>query len=141
MTTIAEGAAAVTAALNLGRDLLNVNKAYNDAEFKLKIAEITASLATVKMSLAEAQSLLIEKDQENVALKRSMAFKAELVERSGFKYRKNDQGQPNGPPFCPRCEEKDGRFYQLIQSEKAGRGLDCPNCDRTYVNLQVFPWS
>jgi hypothetical protein len=134
MTTIAEGAAAVTAALGLGKELLNVNKAYNDAEFKLKIAEITASLATVKMSLAEAQTLMIEKDQENAALKRSMAFRAELVERYGFKYRRNDKGEPTGYAFCQRCEEKEGKFYQLTESHKSGRPHICPNCRAEYVN-------
>jgi hypothetical protein len=102
----------------LGKELLDVNKAYDHAEFKLKIADITASLATgelatVKMSLAEAQILMIGKDQENAALKRAMAFKAELVERGGFKCRKDDQGEPTGYSFCQRCEEKEGKFYQL----------------------------
>jgi hypothetical protein len=134
MTTIAEGAAAVTAALSLGKELLNVNKAYNDAEFKLKIAEITASLATVKMSLAEAQTLMIEKDQESAALKRSVAFKAELIEERGFKYRKNDKGEPTGYAFCQRCEEKESKFYQLTESNKAGRPYTCPNCHADYFN-------
>jgi hypothetical protein len=59
MTTLAEGAAAVGAALNLTKELVGVNRALNEAEFKLKIAEVTSSLATVKISLADAQQAAV----------------------------------------------------------------------------------
>jgi hypothetical protein len=85
------------------------------------------------MSLAEAQILMIEKDQENAALKRVMAFKAELVERGGFKYRKDDQGEPTGYPFCLRCEEKEGKFYQLTSSYEPGQPQTCPNCHAEFA--------
>src|SRR5215475_4801976 len=96
MTTIAEGAAAVTAALNLAKELVGVNKAFNEAEFKLKIAELSSSLATAKIALADAQEELHKKEAENSGLRKSFEFAAELIEYQGYKYRKGKQGQPVG---------------------------------------------
>jgi hypothetical protein len=65
MTTIAEGFAAATAALNVAKELIGVKKAYDEAEFKLKIAELNGSLATVKISLADAQQSASSEGQRN----------------------------------------------------------------------------
>jgi hypothetical protein len=55
LTTIAEVAGAVTAAIGLSKELIGVDKALHEAEFKLKIAELTSALAGAKIGLAEVE--------------------------------------------------------------------------------------
>jgi len=133
MTTIAEAAAAVTAAIGLTKELVGVNKALSEAEFKLKIAELSSALAAAQMGMIDVQKTIVSKDAEIEDLKKSFAFRQELVEKNGFKYRKKDAGGPTGSAFCPRCEEADKKFYQLTTLNKAGRPYGCPNCKAEYM--------
>jgi predicted Zn-ribbon and HTH transcriptional regulator len=83
-------------------------------------------------------SLLQAKDSEIKSLKASMEFKEQLVERGGYKFRKNDEGQPIGNAFCPVCEQKDRKFYQLTMLNKAGRPYGCPSCKAEFINIPAF---
>jgi hypothetical protein len=138
MTTIADGIAAVAAALNLAKELVGVNKAFGEAEFKLKIAELTTSLSTAKMALSDAQEELQKKEAENASLRKSFEFRGELIEIKGFKYRKGKERQAVGAPFCPRCEQNVGKFYQLTKRHKPGVPFACPNCDAEYTGVATF---
>ncbi|MGJ4903312.1 hypothetical protein ACQR0V_17235 [Bradyrhizobium sp. HKCCYLS2058] len=132
MSTIAEGAAALTAAIGFSKELLNLNKALTEAEFKLKIADLTSALATAKIAVADFQDELRQKDAEISALKKAFEFKQDLIEQRGFKYRKNAEGNPTGSAFCPRCEQNKGRFYQLTVVHKPGMPYACPECKAEY---------
>jgi DNA-directed RNA polymerase subunit M/transcription elongation factor TFIIS len=132
MVSIGEGAAAITAALGFAREFLSVNKAYDDAEFKLKIASMAEALATAKIALADTQQELLAKDAEISALKRSFEFKDELVEARGYKYRKSAEGKPMGYACCPRCE-RDGKYYFLTQRRAPGGGYECPSCKSEFI--------
>lgn len=131
MTTISDAAAAVTAALGVTKDLISVNKLLNEAEFKLKIADLSTSLAKAQIALADVQTDLSSKEKQISELKDAFAFKGETVQRNGFKYRAKD-GKPVGNAFCPRCETVDGRFMAIFQTGKPGRVFECPQCHTDY---------
>lgn len=137
MTTVTEVAGAVTAALGITKDLINVNKLASDAEFKLKIAELNTSLAAAQNGLVDVQRTIGERDKEIAALKASFAFKETLIEVRGFKY-KEKGGKPVGGAFCPRCELEDGRFMPLTMSAKPGRIFVCPRCKSEYSHGPTF---
>ena len=58
------GISAVSQALDIAKKLKEFEKQFNDAEFKLQIAELYSALADAKISLADAQSVLSAKDEE-----------------------------------------------------------------------------
>jgi hypothetical protein len=138
MTTIAEGAAALGAAINLSKELIGVNRSFNEAEFKLKIADLTSSLATVKISLADAQQQLQQRDSEIGSLKKNLAFREDLVETNGFKYRKQGDGSPIGTAFCPVCEQKNGNFFNLVRTQKPGIPYCCPSCKSDFGHVAAY---
>lgn len=130
---IGEVAGAVTAALNLAKDLFSFNKAYSEADLKLKIAELTTALAGAQIGLTEVQKEMQAKDKQIDDLKKSFALRTETVELHGYKYRKTDEGKPIGFAFCPRCEQNEGKMFQLTLLNKPGRPYGCPQCKSEYL--------
>ncbi|GAA6200933.1 hypothetical protein [Aquicoccus sp. SU-CL01552] len=58
------GLTAANQALGLVKQLRDLDRATNEGEFKLKIAELTEALADAKLALTEAKLTLAEKDEK-----------------------------------------------------------------------------
>ncbi|TKT79989.1 hypothetical protein [Aquamicrobium sp. LC103] len=129
---------AVTAAIGFARELNNVDVQIDQAELKLKIAELTGSLADAKLGLVEIADELRDKDAEIAHLKSAFEFKASLVEKEGFKFEAFPDGTPRGEPFCPRCEINHGRFYRM--SMIVGGARKCPECKTDYLRAPAYMW-
>jgi hypothetical protein len=110
--------------------LRGLEKTFDEASFKMQIADITSNLADLKIALVEAKSEAAEKDAEISRLKSEFAFRAEnTIEWHGFRYEKSRDGKPQGMPFCNRCEEVDGRFIRIAPTRsKEGNKSVCPEC-------------
>lgn len=140
MVDIAAGLAMAAQAIGIAKDLREIDKGLDIGEFKAKMAELYGSLADVKMALADAQTALKEKDSEISRLQEAFRFKAELVEYHGYKYQSSPRGRPKGYPYCPRCENTDGRFHMLTKFGKGVLALRCPECKSEYHGVSTFPW-
>ena len=125
------GLTAASQALEIVQRLRDISKGLDEAETKLQLAELYGKLADVKVALADAKVGLQEKDESIRDLTDRLAFKAELVELDGFKYRKGPDGKPVGKPFCPACEVKYGQFYQIAFGAVV-HDRTCPNCRYKY---------
>jgi hypothetical protein len=130
MVTISEGLAAATAGLNFAKDLLNLKKIYEDADLKLKIANLNESLAKAKTALSDAEEQLRSKDAEIAGLKKNFEFRGALIEVRGFKYEQGTDGKPTGMAFCQRCEQE-GKLHRLTKSHRP-QYFTCPNCERDF---------
>ena len=125
-------AQAVTAGLNVLKELSKADKEYDKAALKLKIAELSSALATVQITLAEAQTDAAKKDAEIAKLEENFKQKTdEMVEHHGFYYRKGGDGKPKGRAHCPRCLDK-GRVMMTTIVHKPGRPYQCPECKSEY---------
>jgi DNA repair exonuclease SbcCD ATPase subunit len=127
--------ATASQALKLLNDLCGIDKAYDQAELKLKIADLTTALADLKIVLSDARDELNKKQSEIEDLKNLMKRKADLVEVAGYKYDKNTDGQPTGAPYCPVCEQKLGL---LIHITHVLHTQQCPSC-QGYFRVRDFP--
>jgi hypothetical protein len=125
MTTIATAGQAI----KLAQDLRGIDKAIDAAEFKLKIADLSAALSDIKMALVDAKEEIAAKDKEIAELKKQFQRSAEMIEIDGLKYAKREDGNPTGLPYCPVCEQKSGQFFRLNRI----LGHDtCPGCKAHY---------
>ena len=106
----------VSTALTIVKQLNDIDKRMDEAGFKLKIAEATSALADAKLGLIDAQNEIRSKDAEIVSLKSLFQRREETVERSGYRYRCDADGNPIGTAFCPICLD-DGRFFFTIRSD------------------------
>lgn len=134
------GLSAANQALEIVQRLRDISKGLDEAETKLQLADLYGKLADVKVALADAKVSLQDKDESIRDLSERLAFKEELVERGGFKYRKDADGKPFGGPFCPACEVKHGQFYQIIFGYRI-EDATCPNCRFKYgmAAVQIAP--
>lgn len=124
-------AQAVSAGLNVLKELSKAEKEYDKAALKLKIAELSSALATVQITLSEAQSEAAKKDAELEKLRQNFKQKIEMVEFRGFHYRKGSDGKPRGRAYCPRCLDK-GVVMMTVDMHKPGRPCGCPECKSEY---------
>lgn len=121
-----------TAAIGIARAVSEAKGAYDQADLKLKMAEIVGTLADVKLALTDAIGESKSKDEEIERLKKAFAFRGETTEHRGWVHPVTKHGEPYGNPFCPRCIEKDGRFMLLRQVGQGYSNLACPMCSTKY---------
>ena len=134
MVDIITAVATAGQAIKLVQELRGIDKALNEAEFKLKIADLTGVLADIKMALTEAKEELASKQAEIDTLKKQFAKVTDTIEVGGFKYDKNAQGQPIGRAYCPVCEQKHGMMIHISQVLHTQQ---CPSCSGFYGNAPV----
>jgi hypothetical protein len=120
-------------ALKLVNDLRGIQKAYDEAEWKLKVAELNGAIADLKNTLVDAKQELAAKDEELKLLEDNFLIIKETVEINGFKFDKKDDGTPTGHAYCPVCMQKEGYMFHLTQSMKPGRLETCPSCKADFV--------
>ncbi len=133
---IVGGLAAASKALEIIKQLRDVDKTFNAAAQKAKLAEAMEAASTAKITLLEAQGEIRERDEEIAKLKASFAVRENLVEVDGYKYRKDaETGAPRGKAFCSACEI-DGHLVQVAASIR--NFSTCPKCKANYSNLNDF---
>lgn len=120
-------------AVNLVNQLRGIQKSFDEAEFKLKIAELNSALADLKNALVDAKHEISGKDEEIKLLGDNFLVLKETVEAYGFRFDKKEDGTPTGHAYCPVCMQKEGYMFHLTQSMKPGRLEECPNCKATFA--------
>ena len=116
--------------------LMSLEKTFDEASFKLRIADIRSNLADLKIALTEAKSEAAEKDAEILRLKKDFAFADEnTIMAQGFRYERSLSGKAQGMPFCPRCEKVDGRLMKLARK---GRNGTCPQCKVEFWHVSAY---
>jgi hypothetical protein len=136
---IMTGLSAVTQALNVANWLRGIEKGYDAAEFKLKIADLYSALAEAKMALADAKTEMDSKQAEIAALKAQFQVRANTVEHQGYKYERGSEGRPVGYPFCTVCES-DGKMIRTVHTGGQRDEALCPKCKTLYGRVITFPY-
>jgi hypothetical protein len=127
-----------TQAIGLVNQLRDAQKAYDAAEWKLKVAELCV-LADVKNALIDAKEEARAKDDELDKLKRTLTIFHETVEVNGYLYDKDDEGAPTGHAYCPVYIAKDGYMFHLtLPTASSGRDEVCPNCKARYNAFSYY---
>jgi hypothetical protein len=131
----------VSQAIKLANELRSIDKEMSQADLKLKVAELTGSLADIKLTLTEAKREAADKDQEIGRLKKLQQRLAdETVELYGYRYRQRKDGKEGGAgnPFCDVCLQKQGLLIETTHVHEPGRPLQCPSCRAKYVGLHTY---
>ncbi|WP_299941165.1 hypothetical protein [uncultured Nitratireductor sp.] len=132
---IISGLAAASQALDVAKKLRQFEKSFDEAEFKLQIAELYTALSEVKIALADAKETIAEKDAEIRRLTEIQLGNLKVVRRDGFPF-----GVENGKvlpiPFCPTCEQ--AGTQNLFSSPIKGK-FYCSVCHRTEVRIPTAP--
>jgi hypothetical protein len=136
---IMTGLSAVTQALNVANWLRGIEKGYDAAEFKLKIAELNSALADAKLALADAKTEMESKQAEIEVLIAQFQVRIAAVEYNGYKYERGPDGKSVGYPYCPVCESN-GKMTQTTYSGGNRFDVCCPRCKAVYRGVSHFPY-
>lgn len=131
---------AVEGALKIGRQLKDIQRGVDEAEFKLEISDLMTHLADAKIGLADAKQALDEKERELNELRARFKKQSEIVEHHGYFFWQDGEGKPQGHPLCTMCLQKEG--LQIMTTPSKGFvEFSCPNCKATYHQPPDFLWS
>jgi predicted nucleic acid-binding Zn-ribbon protein len=120
---------ALKTAADIGKIISNANSSMQDAETKLRIAQLIEELAVAKINIASIQELLQSKDEEIKELKEKLMMHKSLVFQKPF-YWNTDKVEKEGP-YCSNCWETVKKQVHLIRSGSTSL-WDCPHCKNRY---------
>ena len=103
-----------------------------NAEHKLKLAELTGTLADARTELIDIQASLLAKDEKIAELDRAFQNKDSLIRQHDAYYATSEDGKAVGVPYCLRCWETDHKHRQLVRSPKEHRIQLCTACGHQY---------
>jgi hypothetical protein len=87
----------------------------------------------------KARDEIVAKNNKIDRLKAAFELKGEnTVRRRDYLYDTNSEGNPVGHPYCPRCEQVDGRMIKIVRDEGALGSEICPQCKSKYKHVEVF---
>jgi hypothetical protein len=119
-----------------------IDKDFDAASYRAKIAELMNSVADAKIALTEAQDEIAAKDKEITRLKDGLKFREEhtIIVR-GRRYEKGSNEKPIGMPFCERCDAVDGILIRIAGNfTKEGYVAICPQCKANYGQEHGYPY-
>jgi hypothetical protein len=131
----------VTNAINLVKQLGAIEKRIDQATLKMTVADLTSSIAELKLTLVNAKEEAAAKEAEIERLQSTYKrSKDDLIEHIGYFYRKRpppNEG-PAGNPFCPVCYQTKGLLFETTFTTEAGRPTECPSCRAKFTQVRTF---
>ena len=135
ISSIAAGLEALRNASEIVKYLRSVDRGVEQAEFKLKLADLTETLAEIKLKLVEAQ-------EDNLNLRREIVECKKKHESRGALRVENNVYVPAGGmiegygvgPWCTQCFDTSGMLITLHKKVSMAIGdyisymYECPSC-------------
>jgi hypothetical protein len=120
-----------TKALEALKAIRDIDKSYDAATWKAKVAELMSDIADMKLALVEANDKIHTLDREKEALAAQVVFKAEkTVHQKGFLYEIFSDGEVAEFPFCQNCMTT-GKYVRIVRMP-GNSGCVCPGCKTQY---------
>jgi hypothetical protein len=135
MVDIAMVSAALTSiktATDVARLIKDGEKQLDQAEFKLKLADLIGNLADARIEIASITELLAAKDAEIRSLQAQLELKDNLIWEEPF-YWKIKDGQRDGP-FCQQCFDASNKLIRCINKGNIQGVWNCHTCKSTVVD-------
>ncbi|MEE9354097.1 MAG: hypothetical protein V3U75_00765 [Methylococcaceae bacterium] len=135
LTTIAAALGSLKSATEIAKFISNSGVTLENAEIKLKFAELVGALADAKLEIAEIQTHLINKDEEIRKLKSKLELEDNLVYENRCYWKIKGEGRDG--PFCQRCYDVDSILVRLqpghtIHKGQTHRWHYCEACNISY---------
>lgn len=134
ITSITAVLAGLKTATDIAKALREMDVTFEKAEAKLQLAELMSALADAKISAADTQLLIEEKEQTIRELRSALKRTATVVRHGDAYYETDVDGMPDGAPYCSRCWEV-GHQLVHVHADRLHKQSICPECKST-VNFQ-----
>ncbi|WP_241911044.1 hypothetical protein, partial [Vibrio splendidus] len=132
VASISAGITSIKTALDITKELRNIDSSLKDAEVRLKLADLIEALSDAKIAASELREE--NQDLKTIVkeLKEQLNQAEEVIFTNGHYFLKTpEQGQAPGP-FCAKCYHDDKKL--IIESElpstfhNLGK-YKCPKCN------------
>ena len=128
LTTIGAALSGIKTSMDIAKVIKNSSSSLDEAETKLKIAELISSLADVKIELADVQDVLRTKDEEIRFLKEKFKNQKEMIFKDRVYWINGDD-----VPYCPVCWDKNKSSIHLHRYwEKMSWYERCHACNSNF---------
>ena len=126
----------IKTATDIAKSLREIDISLEKAETKLKLAELIGALADAKMSIADIQLLLEEKDKEIFELKKNLEIKTNVVYEKPSYWLVN--GDKKDGPFCQKCYDDNHKLVRL----QGGKNdyWTCSVCKEKFKGVGYVPY-
>ena len=132
------GIAAATKALEALKAIREIDKSFDAATWKAKVAELMGSVADMKMALLTANDAIRALENDKKELTSKLIFKAEKTTyENGFLYEVFEGGNVAEFPFCQRCLTE-AKYIRLARSGSGGGAAVCPGCKAIFELRSVM---
>ncbi|MGK4305124.1 hypothetical protein ACSMFS_21340 [Shewanella xiamenensis] len=135
MVDIAMVSAALTSiktATDVAKLIKDGAKQLDQAEFRLKLADLLGNLADAKIEIVNITELLAAKDAEIRSLQAQLELKDNLIWEEPF-YWKITDGQRDGP-FCQQCFDASNKLIRCINKGYQKGVWHCHTCKSVVVD-------
>ena len=131
ITAISVGLQSIKTALDITKELRNIDASLADAEVKLKIIELMDALSEVKLQISDARDENLDLKEKIKELESKLNLQEEVEFRDNHYFLKNPKSDQAPGPFCSNCYS-DGKKLILV-SELTGDfqvfgKYRCPKC-------------
>ncbi len=130
MSAISAILGSIKTASDLAKLIKDSGISLQEAEGKMKLADLISALADAKIEMASVQQVLIEKDSEIHKLQEKLEIKKKLYWARPY-YWLIDGDKKDGP-YCQQCYDKN---KELIRLQDLGTGSwRCSNCKEFFTD-------
>lgn len=147
IATITAGLSSIKAAIDIGREVQNASSSLEEAQLKLKLAELIGNLAEVKLQFIDAQEQILALKRQIEKLEHNKSL-VDLVTREGnLLLPKNTEIEPYGKgPWCTSCFEDKDKLITLHHKFSSAVAIgsfsassykwECPACKNSFAAPQ-----
>jgi hypothetical protein len=126
-----------TRALEALKAVQDINKQYDAATWKARVAELMSDVADMKLALIDANDRIRKLNTEKKELSERISFKAEKTKyENGLLYEVFEDGTIAEFPFCQNCMTE-GKYVRIVRAPIGGAS-HCPGCKAHYDTRSVM---
>jgi predicted nuclease with TOPRIM domain len=115
ISLIAAGIQSVKTALDITKELRNIDSSFKDAEVKLKIAQLIEALSEAKIQLTEAREENHDLKAKIKELEDQINKQDEVEFSDGFYFLKEPTAGMAKGPFCAKCYSDEGKLILVTE--------------------------
>lgn len=130
IASISTALGSIKTATEIAKLIKNSDISLQDAELKLKLADLISSLADAKIEIAEIQTELISKQEKISELESQLKLKEQVSWDEPY-YWLGPASDKNGP-YCQKCFDGDHKLIRL-QGNREGY-WECKVCKSSYTD-------
>jgi hypothetical protein len=127
----------IKTATEIARLIKDSDNSLEQAEYKLKIADLVGALVDAKLEIASIQDLILEKDKENIDLRNKLNLKNKIIWHPPYYF--IEENEERSGPYCQQCYDNNEK---LIRLQSSGNGIwKCYTCKTSVKDSNYEPYT